>query len=81
MSIERVVLNHAQIGAFLRSGEVERLVKRHADQIAARAGAGYASDTWQGRTRVIASAFTETPQAMRSNAKHNTLLRELRSQK
>ncbi|MET7074204.1 hypothetical protein ABZS16_04260 [Trueperella pyogenes] len=81
MSVERVVLNHAQVGAFLHSGEVEVMVRRHAAQIAARAGAGYAADTWQGRTRVVASAFTETPKAMRDNAKRNTLLRELRSQK
>ncbi|MGV4377934.1 hypothetical protein [Trueperella pyogenes] len=81
MSVERVVLDHRQISAFLHSGDVEKLVRHHADQIAARAGVGYASDSWQGRTRVIASAFAETPQAMRSNAKHNTLLRELRNQK
>ncbi|WP_406711193.1 hypothetical protein QEV68_04430 [Trueperella pyogenes] len=81
MSVERVVLDHRQISAFLHSGEVEKLVRHHADQIAARAGTGYASDSWQGRTRVVASAFTETPKAMRDNSKRNTLLRELRSQK
>lgn len=73
----KVVLNHAQIQAFLKSPSVQSLVAGHAGRIAGRAGAGFEASTWAGASRVIGSVITATPKAIRSNAKHNTLLRAL----
>lgn len=73
----KVVLNHDQVQGFLKSAPVESLVGAHAHHIAGRAGAGFEASTWAGDSRVIGSVITATPKAIRSNAKHNTLLRAL----
>lgn len=81
MSRVKVQMNHDVARAFLKSAVVGGLVKREADQIAARAGDGFASSTWVGDTRVIASVETESVQAIRRNARDNTLIRALRGGK
>lgn len=73
-----VELNSPAVRALLKSPEMEALLKEHADGIAARAGKGYAADTRQMGTRAIASAYTETLDAMRDNLKNNTLLRSMK---
>ena len=70
----KVELNHEAVGEMLKSSEMQELVKRYADEIAERAGDGYASDTYNAGSRVIASAYTETEEAMEDNLENNTLL-------
>ena len=79
MTVERIVLNHIGIRDFLHSPPVESVMMREALQIAARAGKGYTPSTWHGRSRVVGSVHTETPEMMRYDAKTNTLLRAMRS--
>ena len=43
--------------------------------MAARAGDGYATDVYQAGSRVIASVYTETEEAMKDNLENNTLLK------
>lgn len=77
MADVRIVLNSKGIRELLRSEEIGSAVKGVADGIAQRAGAGYASDTKVMPGRVIASAYTETPEAMQDNLDNNTLLRAM----
>ena len=73
----KVELNHEAVGELLKSSEMKELVKSYADEIAKRAGEGYASDTYNAGSRVIASAYTETEEAMEDNLENNTLLKAM----
>ena len=75
MANVRIELNSAGVRELLRSAEMAAICKSYADGIAARAGEGYASDTYMAQTRVIASAYTATQKAYDDNKKHNTLLK------
>ena len=72
-----VELNHEAVGEMLKSSEMQELIKSYADEIAKRAGEGYASDTYNAGSRVIASAYTETEEAMEDNLENNTLLKAM----
>lgn len=72
-----VELNHEAVGELLKSSEMQELVKSYADEIAKRAGEGYTSDTYNAGSRVIASAYTETEEAMEDNLENNTLLKAM----
>lgn len=73
----KVELNHEAVGELLKSSEMQELVKSYADEIAERAGEGYASDTYNAGSRVIASAYTDTEEAMEDNLENNTLLKAM----
>ena len=73
----KVELNHTAVAELLKSSEMQELVKIYADEIAKRAGEGYASDTYNAGSRVIASAYTETEEAMEDNLENNTLLKAM----
>ena len=73
----KVELNHEAVGELLKTSEMQELVKSYADEIAKRAGEGYASDTYNAGSRVIASAYTETEEAMEDNLENNTLLKAM----
>ena len=75
MSKVKIELNYAGVGELLHSKEIEDEVKRLANQTAARAGDGYETDVYQAGTRVIASVYTETTEAMKDNQENNTLLK------
>lgn len=79
MSKTKVVLNHEGFRALLTSPELADGLGGIAAGIAARAGDGYASDVHLTPGRVVASAYTETTEAMRDEAEHNTLLKALQS--
>ena len=73
----KVELNHEAVGELLKSSEMQELIKSYADEIAKRAGEGYESDTYNAGSRVIASAYTETEEAMEDNLENNTLLKAM----
>lgn len=77
MAKVRIELNSSGIKALLKGSEVESCIKSEADRIASRAGTGYASDTKQMSSRVIASTYTASDEAMRDNLENNTLLRSI----
>lgn len=77
MSSVTIELNDEGIQALLKSEEMKNLVDSLATSIANRAGEGYAHDIKMMDTRVIASAYTETTEAIRDNAENNTLLRAI----
>lgn len=77
MSSTKVELNHDGFRALLTSPELAAGLESLAAGIAANAGEGYAADTYQTPGRVIASAYTATPEAIRNEAKNNTLLKAM----
>ena len=77
MSKVRIELNQKGIRELLKSSELEAVLGEHARKIAGRCGDGYGYDTYQATTRVIASVFTEDPDAMRDNLKNNTILKAM----
>lgn len=78
MSKLRIELNSAGVRELLKSPEMSAIVGEHASRIAQNCGDGYAHDTHMTPGRVIASAYTETAEAMADNLRENTLLRNLK---
>lgn len=72
-----IKVDYSAVGSLLKGSDVEKMVKSYAEDIADRCGEGYAADTYQAGTRVIASAYTETEEAMQDNLENNTLLKGL----
>ena len=77
----KVVSNGGEFRAFLKSGEVEALMRSHAERIAKHAGSGMVPSTWQGDSRVIGSVRAETYRAMRRQASHDALRKALYASK
>lgn len=69
----RIVLNRAEIGAWLRSAEMTPLLQAGAEQVQNRCGDGY--DVVIMPTRAVALVETSTQQAIDDNLKNNTLLK------
>lgn len=78
MAKYKIELISSGVRELLKSEAVENMCHERANQIASRAGAGYATDTYKGRNRVNASVWADTPEARRDNLKNNTLLRAMR---
>lgn len=77
MAKVKVEMNHDGMRDLLKSPELEKYLGELAQKIAGACGEGYAWDTKQMPTRVIASAYTDTYDAMKDNAANNTLLKAL----
>lgn len=73
----KLEVNYSGVGQLLKGPEVQQLVKEIANDVAERAGSGYASDLYDAGSRFIASAYTETTEAMQDNLDNNTLLEAL----
>lgn len=72
-----IELNSAGIREMLLSPEMQALLGELASGVAARAGAGYASDVYLTGGRAVASAYADDPDAYADNLENNTLLRSL----
>lgn len=72
-----IELNSPGIREMLRSAEMQAVLGEKASEIAGRCGAGYESDIYLTPGRAVASVFTATPDAVKDNAKNNTILRNL----
>ncbi len=75
MSKLKIELNYAGVGQLLRSEEIKAFLKEQAVSRAESLGEGYATDTYQAGTRVIASIFTESAEAAKDNMENNSLLK------
>ena len=75
LSKARIEINYGGVGQLLRSSETRAFVQQLARERANALGAGYGSDTYQAGTRVIASVYTDTPEAAKDNLQNNTLLK------
>ena len=75
MSKVKFKLNSAGVRALLQSDEAMGVVTQYANQIQTRCGAGYEVSTMVGKTRVNASVYAATVEALRDNYNNNTLLK------
>ncbi len=78
MSKVKIELNRAGVRDLLQSTDMQSLLREHAEAIAGRAGEGYGADSVVLSTRAVASAYTETFEAMRDSMKNNTLLKAVK---
>ena len=76
--ILRIKLKSAGVRQLLKSKEMQAICTEHAEEIAARCGAGYAVDSMQKETRVIATVYPQTAEARRDNYRNNTIEKALR---
>ena len=74
----KIVLNSAGVREMLKSPEMQALLRERADEIAARAGTGYLTDVFVGKTRANASVFANDEETIRDNLNNDTLLKALR---
>lgn len=81
MASVKVIMSNAGARAILNSPEVQSELLGRAEAIKERAdsmGSGeYAADVQPGRNRAHAMVKTTDAKSVRSNAKHNTLLKSL----
>lgn len=75
----KIVLNRAEIGAWLRSAEMTPLLQAGAEQVQNRCGDGY--DVVIMPTRAVALVETSTQQAYNDNLRNNTLIRAVGGKK
>ncbi len=73
----RVKINSAAARALLNSAEVKADIARRAGAVAAGAGEGFEASVQEGKSRARASVITADVEAIRKNAKNNTLLKNL----
>lgn len=78
----KIVFKPSGFRQILKSPEMAALVEGEAARIAAQANTisgsgGYSSDVKQMPSRVIGSAYTDTPASMIDNGRRQTLLRAL----
>ena len=76
-STVEIKVSYSQVGALLRGTEVKNMLEQEASSIASRCGSGYGHDTKSMGTRVIASVYTESYDAMQDNLDNNTILKAL----
>jgi len=72
----RIELNDAGIQELLKEVGTNTCGPMAA-RIAQSCGNGYASDTYDVGSRVVASVYTESKEAMQDNLENNTILRNL----
>lgn len=70
---DKLKLNRKTVRDLLKDPDLEKHLRGIADRIAARAGDGFRASSMIGKNRARASVITETPAAMRAEAKNGTL--------
>ncbi|NQP35061.1 hypothetical protein HO923_00640 [Streptococcus suis] len=72
-------LNSAGVRELMKSPQMQAVLTDKANAIRNRAGDGYESDIYVGKTRANAMVYADSFQAKRDNKKHNTLLKAVKS--
>ena len=73
----RIELNKEGVGALLKGGETESLMQRMGNEIAKRAGTGYAASTHNTGQRHICNVYAATTEAKQDNLENNTLIKAM----
>ncbi|HEP1838086.1 TPA: hypothetical protein VCA64_001946 [Streptococcus suis] len=79
MARTKFKLNRAGVRELMKSPEMQAVLTDKANGIRNRAGTGYESDIFVGKTRANAMVYADSYQAKRDNKKHNTLLKAVKS--
>lgn len=74
----RFELNRKGVGEMLKGSDMQQMLLGEAEKIAGRAGSGYETDTFVGKTRANASIWAATDEAKSDNFENNTLLKSVR---
>ncbi len=78
MSKIYIELDSEGIQELLKSPEITAVCQEHAKNTVSRCGAGYATDTYVGKTRVNVAVYPDTTDAIRDCLKNNTILKALK---
>lgn len=73
----RLVWNKPEFERIARDPAVKAELIQIAEKIARRCGPGYLAVSGEGRTRSRAAVITTTLAAIKDNAEHNTILRNI----
>lgn len=74
----KIVLNRRAVRQLLRSQEMMNICTQQAFAAKNRLGDGYAVTYRTGKNRVNASIAAKTPEAVKEQLKHNTILKALK---
>lgn len=75
MAKVQLEVNYSNVGRLLKSEDMRSAISQAAAAIANNAGKGYSHDTKMMGTRVIASVFTDSKEAVQDCLENNTLLK------
>ncbi|HEL2235824.1 hypothetical protein Q7V18_02065 [Streptococcus suis] len=78
MARTKFKLNRAGVRELMKSPKMQAVLTDKANGIRNRAGTGYESDIFVGKTRANAMVYADSYQAKRDNKKHNTLLKAVK---
>ena len=79
MSKTKFKLNRKGVRELLKSEGMAGICREHAEAISRRCGEGYEVSAYTGKTRVNASVYAATCEAIRDNLENNTLGKMMRS--
>ncbi|HEM3702169.1 TPA: hypothetical protein U1D11_000639 [Streptococcus suis] len=79
MASMKFKLNRAGVRELLKSPEMQAVLTDKANGIRNRAGDGFATDIYVGKTRANAMVYADSFKAKRDNKKNNTLLKAVKS--
>ena len=71
-------LNRAGVAELMKSAEMQNVLMGYARNMQSRAGDGYKTSAYVGKTRANVSVIASSKKANRDNLKNNTLLRAMR---
>lgn len=77
MAEVRIKVNSSGVREYLNSPSVQALLGEKAQQVAARAGAGFESSVRAGKNRAHGRVYAATWQAVGRNRRDNSLLKAL----
>lgn len=78
MSSVKIELNTANIGALLKSNEMQNLLQNEANRIQSSLGSQYSTDTKLMSTRVIASVYTTDKDAIEDNLNNDSMIKAMK---
>lgn len=78
MSKFKFKLNRQGVSQLLKGEAMTGILSSHAENIRTRAGEGYVTSTYVGKTRSNASVKVGDRKSYRDNLKNNTLLKSLK---
>lgn len=77
MNKTKFKLNSKGVQELLKSPQMQSILRARGEEIAAKAGAGYASDVHTFKKRAVAQVFPNSAEAAHDNYEHNTLLKAM----
>ena len=74
----KFVLNRIGVRELMQSTEMQMVLNERASQAVQRLGAGYASDSYVGKTRANAMVYADSFDAKLENLRNNSILKAVK---